>query len=293
VIMIHGFPELWYSWRHQLAALAKAGYHAVAPDLRGFGETEATPLVSDYSILQHAKDIKSLVDYLDAGPATIVGHDWGANIMWIMPMLYPRLVNAVVSLSIPFYPEPRDPSKFKSFGSGKFNQFREPGKTEAEFNEDPERFFRLFFYGLSGDAPKGTIDNLFMGKFADGAKLLDGFPEPDHLPAWLTQKDLDYYVSAFRKTGLTPALGFYRNMESDYPLLKEIYTGIDQPVLFIGGGEEPAVKYGKVDSMKDVLPNFTKAIVLDGCGHWLQKERTAEVNKAIIEFLERVWKGRK
>lgn len=208
VVMIHGFPELWYSWRHQVAALAKAGYHAVAPDLRGFGESEVTPQVGDYSILQHARDVKALIDHLGAKAASVVGHDWGANIMWIMPMLYPETVNAVVSLSIPFYPEPRDPSKFKSFGSGKFNQFREPGVTEAEFNEDPERFFKLFFYGLSGDAPSGTIDTLFMGKFPADAKLLDGFPEPPTLPAWLRQEDLDHYVAAYQKNRYHGCPGF-------------------------------------------------------------------------------------
>lgn len=286
VMMIHGFPELWYSWRHQLAAVAKAGYHAVAPDLRGFGESEVSPLVRDYSILQHARDVKALIDELGAEQATLIGHDWGANIMWIMPMLYPQTVKALVALSIPFYPEPRDPSKFKSFGSGKFNQFREPGVTEAEFDADPERFFRLFFYGLSGDAPPGTIDHLFLGQFPADAKLLDGFPEPDRLPDWLTQKDLDYYVDAFRRTGLTGALGFYRNMVDDYPKLKEIYRArIPQPVLFLGGGEEPAVKYGKLDLMNESLTNLRKTIVLPYCGHWLQQERTEEVNAAVTEFL--------
>jgi pimeloyl-ACP methyl ester carboxylesterase len=285
-MMIHGFPELWYSWRHQLAALAKAGYHAVAPDLRGFGESEVTPNVTDYSLLQHARDVKVLIDYTGAKDATLIGHDWGANIMWAMPMLYPETVKSVVALSIPFYPEPRDPSKIKSFGSGKFNQFREPGVTEAEFNEDPRRFFRLFFYGLSGDAPSGTIDTLFMGKFPEGAKLLDGFPEPVTLPQWLTEEDLDYYVTAFKRTGVTGALGFYRNMVNDYPQLKELYKkGIRQPVLFIGGGLEPAVKYGSFDAMKSALPNLRKTLVLSGCGHWLQQERPEEVNAAIIEFL--------
>ncbi|HMJ71113.1 MAG TPA: alpha/beta hydrolase [Cyclobacteriaceae bacterium] len=286
VVMIHGFPELWYSWRHQLTALAEAGYHAVAPDLRGFGESEVSANVKDYSLLQHASDVKALIDHVGVQEATIIGHDWGANIMWIMPMLYPQTVKAVASLSIPFYPEPRDPSRIKSFGSGKFNQFREPGVTESEFNEDPARFLRLFFYGLSGDAPPGTVDTLFMGKFPDDAKLLDGFPEPESLPGWLSPHDLDYYVNAYKKTGITGALGFYRNMADDYPALKELYREkITQPVLFIGGGVEPAVKYGSLDPMKAALPNMRNALVLPGCGHWLQQERPAAVNAAIIDFL--------
>jgi pimeloyl-ACP methyl ester carboxylesterase len=286
VIMLHGFPELWYSWRHQLAALAEAGYHAVAPDLRGFGLSEVTPHVRDYSLLQHAKDIKALIDHLGANEAVVVGHDWGSNIMWIMPMLYPQTVKAVVSLSIPFYPEPRDPAKIKNFGSGKFNQFQKPGATEAEFNDDPTRFFKLLFYGLSGDAPEGTVTALFVDKYPADAKLLDGFPEPSDLPNWLTQRDLDYYVNAYKKTGMTGALGFYRNMTEDYSHLKELYQkGITQPALFIGGGAEPAVKFGSLDAMKAALPYLRKTIVLPGCGHWLQQERPAEVNAALIEFL--------
>lgn len=288
VIMLHGFPELWYSWRHQLVALSKAGYHAVAPDLRGFGESEVTEKVEDYSLINHAKDVKALIDHLGAKQAVIIGHDWGANLMWIIPMLYPNTVKAVVSLSIPFYPEPRNPAHIRAWSKDKFNfftKFEEKGAVEYEFNQDIERFFRLFFYGLSGDAPAGTIDKLFMEKSA-GAKLLDEFPEPEHLPSWLSQKDLEYYVSAHRKTGITSALNFYRNMDHDYPLLTEIYKkGIRQPVLFIGGGSEAAVKFGKVEPMKQSLPNLKKVVILESCGHWVQQERAFEVNKLLIEFL--------
>lgn len=288
VIMLHGFPELWYSWRHQLGPLAEAGYHAVAPDLRGFGLSEVTPHVRDYSLQQHAKDIKALIDHLGAKEAVVVGHDWGSNIMWTLPMLYPETIKAVVSLSIPFYPEPRDPSKIKNFGSGKFNQFQIPGATEAEFNEDPTRFFKLFFYGLSGDAPEGTVNALFVDKYPANAKLLDGFPEPLALPKWITKKDLDFYVNAYKKTGITGALGFYRNLSDDYPYLKELYQkGIKQPVLFIGGGVEAPVKFGSLDPMKEALPNLRDTIVLPGCGHWLQQERPEEVNAALIRFLNR------
>jgi pimeloyl-ACP methyl ester carboxylesterase len=286
VIMLHGFPELWYSWRHQLEALAKAGYHAVAPDLRGFGESEVTVDVRDYSLLQHARDVKALIDHLGAKEAVIVGHDWGANLMWIMPMLYPETVKAVISLSIPFYPEPRDPAQIRKKWSSVFTNFEKKGVVEAEFNEDPERFFRLFFYGLSGDAPAGTVNKLYVNT-SPKDKLLDSFPEPPGLPQWLTQKDLDYYSNAYKKTGITGALNFYRNTDEDYPLLKELYKkGIRQPVLFIGGGEEAALKFGSTDPMKGALPNLRKMIVLPGCGHWLQQERPAEVNAAIIEFLK-------
>jgi pimeloyl-ACP methyl ester carboxylesterase len=286
VLLLHGFPELWYSWRHQLAALAGAGYHGVAPDLRGFGESQVTKNVKDYSLTSHAKDVKELIDHLGAKEVFIIGHDWGANLMWIMPMLYPDVVKGVVSLSIPFYPEPRDPVEIRKKWPNTFTNFHTPGATEAEFNQDPERFFRLFFYGLSGEAPKELIDSLYLKK-PDNDRVLDDFTEPEHLPSWLTQKDLDYYVNAYKKTGITPALNFYRN-DQDYLNLKEIYKkGIRQPVLFIGGGNEAAVRFGSVEPMKSSLPNLRKVVILPGCGHWLQQEKPEEVNREIISFLNK------
>jgi pimeloyl-ACP methyl ester carboxylesterase len=287
VVMLHGFPELWYSWRHQLKALAEAGYHAVAPDLRGFGESEVTADTEDYSLLNHAKDVKALIDHLGVKEAVFVGHDWGANLMWALPMVYPDMITALIGLSIPFYPEVRDPDQIKAFGSGKFNKFSEPGATEAEFEADPQRFFRLFFYGLSGDAPKGLVDTLFLSKTI-GPKLLDGFPEPPQLPSWLSQEDLDYYVAAYKKTGMTPALGFYRNMKRNYQQLKDIYKNkLSQPALFIGGAVEPAVHFGSLEPMKAAMPNLRKTVLLPECGHWLQQERAEEVNKEIIAFLDK------
>ena len=290
VILLHGFPELWYSWRHQIAALAKAGYHAVAPDLRGFGESQVTNEVEDYSLTNHANDVKALIDHIGAKEVVIIGHDWGANLMWIMFMLYPETVKAVVSLSIPFYPEPRDPVEIRKKWPNTFTNFHKKGATEAEFTEDPERFFRLFFYGLSGGAPKELVDNLYLKK-PENEKVLDGFQEPEHLPSWLTEQDLNYYATAYKKTGLTPALNFYRNDE-DYYKQKEIYKrGITQPVLFIGGGNEAAVRFGSLEPMKTALPNLRKAIVLQDCGHWVQQERPEEVNKEIIAFLDKEFKG--
>jgi len=291
VIMIHGFPELWYSYRHQLGALARAGYHAVALDLRGFGESEVTPRVEDYSLLQHAEDVKALIASLGPRNAVLVGHDWGANLVWAMALRYPALVKAVVALSIPFYPAPRDPAEISRFNAGNFNfvsYFQKPGAVEAEFNENPRRFMRAFFFGLSGDAPPGTLEYLYRGKPAD-AKLLDGFPVPDVLPAWLSEADLDYYVAAFEKTGLTGALGFYRNMERDYPALQAIYRGeLRHPVLFIGGAAEASVRFGSLEPMQHALPGLVKAMVLPDSGHWVQQERSEIVSRELIEFLERV-----
>jgi len=288
VLMIHGFPELWYSFRHQLGSLASAGYRAVAVDLRGFGESEVTTRQEDYSLLKHAADVRALLAALGASEATLVGHDWGANLVWAMALLYPELVNGVIALSIPFYPEPQDPAKIRSFAQGSFNfveYFQRPGAVESEFEQDPRRFLRAFFYGLSGDAPPGTIDHLYRGKPAT-AKLLDGFPVANVLPPWLGEADLDYYVAAFTKTGMSGALGFYRNLEHDHAALKQIYShALKAPVLFIGGEKEAAIRFGSLEPMRRSLPNLKKALVLLGCGHWVQQERAEVVNRELIEFL--------
>lgn len=291
VLMIHGAFELWYSWRLQFKALADAGYRAVAPDLRGMGESEVTPDVRDYSLFQHTRDLKALIGQLGDKEVILIGHDWGANLTWLMPLLYPDIVKAVIVLSIPFYPEPRDPAGMKNFFKDRFSfmgYFQKPGAAEGEFEEDPQRFFRLFLYGFSGDAPANTVNNLFTNKPAS-AKLLEGFPEPEKLPSWLSQADIDYYANAYKNTGLTGTLNFYRNVDEDYPLLKKAYQNkINQPVLFIGGGEEAAVKYGDMDAMKNALPKFQKAVVLLDCGHYLQQERTEEVNTEIVGFLDKI-----
>ncbi len=289
VVLVHGFPELWYSWREQLSALAAAGFRAVAPDLRGFGESSVPERVEDYSLLEHGADIQGLIAALGEQRAVLVGHDWGANLVWLMALRYPQLVRAVVALSVPFYPEPRDPSAIKAFASGHFNfmqYFQRPGAVEAEFERDPRGFLRRFFYGLSGDAPRGTVEHLFQEKPAN-ATLMDGFPAPPAELPWLRERDLDRYVSAFERTGLSGALGFYRNLERDYPALKEIYRHrLEQPVLFLGGAEEPTLRFGSLDPMRRSLPNLRQAIVLPGCGHWVQQERAAAVNEALVAFLK-------
>src|SRR3954469_21882298 len=155
VVLLHGVPDLGHSWRNQLPALASAGYRAVAPDLRGCGASEVLTRVEDYSLLRHADDVAALIGALGARDAVLVGHDWGANLTWAMSLLFPALVRAIVSISIPFYPQPRDPAEIHKFSGGRFDfvtYFQTVGAAEAEMTADPQRFFRRFFFGLSGDA---------------------------------------------------------------------------------------------------------------------------------------------
>ena len=292
VVLLHGFPELWYSWRHQLPALAEAGYHALAPDLRGYGETDVPEAAESYSMLNMTADVIGLLDAMGAEKTVIVGHDWGANIAWACAELYPQRVAAVVALSIPYKPRtPAPPTQMmKQWSRGSFSfqeYFEKPGVAEAELEADVRRSLRLFLYALSGDAPPDLVPYLFTGKPAD-ARVLDGMPEPQALPAWLTEADLDYYTQAFARTGFRGALNRYRNIDRDWEELASVgVAGVKQPALFMGGERDTAVLFGSLDPMKASVPNLWKAELLPGCGHWVQQERPAEVNAEMIDFLRR------
>ena len=292
VLLLHGFPELWYSWRHQLPVLAKAGYHAVAPDLRGYGDSDAPEAIEAYSMRNLTADVIGLLDVLGADKAVLVGHDWGAGIMWACAELFPERTRAVVALSVPYHPRPPVPTTqmLRQFSPDTFNfglYFQQPGVAEAELEADVRRSLRLFLYALAGDAPPDLVPYLFTRKPAS-AGVLEGMPEPGHLPAWLTEADLDYYTQAFAKTGFHGALGPYRNMDRDWVELPEVgATGVSQPARFIGGRRDSAVIYGSFQPMESAVPNLRKEVLLPGCGHWTQQERPDDVNTELLDFLQR------
>ncbi len=289
VILLHGFPELWYSWRHQLPALAAAGYRAVAPDLRGYGETDAPQAIESYSMLNMTADVAGILDALGEEKAVIVGNDWGANIAWWCARLYQERFAAVVALNIPYEPHPPASTEVIRQWAGKaFNfalYFQEPEIAEAELEADVRRLLRLFLYAFSGDAPVDLIPTLFTAKPAD-ARALDGMPEPQALPAWLTEADLDYCTQAFMRTGFRGALNRYRNMDRDWEELAPLgEVKVEQPVFFIGGERDSTVRFANIEAMRAALPNLRKVVLLPCCGHWTQQERPAEINTGIIDFL--------
>lgn len=292
VILLHGFPELWYSWRHQLPALADAGYHALAADLRGYGETDIPGAVESYSMLNMTADVIGLLDALETKTAVIVGHDWGARIAWRCAQLYPQRVSALVALSVPFSPRPpRPPTQMmKQASPDNFNfvlYFQEPGIAEAELEADVRRSLRRFFYALSGDAPPDLLPFLFTAK-PKNTGVLDGMPDPPVPPAWLREADLDYYAQTFERTGFSGALNRYRNVDRDWEELAQAASAtVSQPALFVGGERDSAVVFSSLAPMKTSVPNLQQTLLLPGCGHWVQQERPAEVNAAIINFLQR------
>lgn len=287
VLLLHGFPESWYSWRHQLPALAEAGYHAVAPDVRGYGGTDCPHEIEAYTMRNHVADAMGVLDALGEQQAVVVGHDWGAPMAWHCALLHPERVRGVVAMSVPFTPRPPMPPTqlFRQiFGDNFFYilYFQEPGVAEAEFEADVRRSMRMFLYGASGDAPEGAA----APPKKKGARLFDGMIDPEALPSWLTEEDLDYYTQEFERTGFRGALNRYRNMDQDWEELPQLAGAkVQQPALFIAGERDPVARFTSVDAMREHVPQLRGVVMLPGCGHWTQQERPNEVNAALVEFL--------
>src|SRR5437868_6895780 len=214
VVLCHGFPESWYSWRYQLKALAAAGFHAVAPDMRGYGGTDRPEAIDQYTLLHLVGDIIGLVDALGAEPALVVGHDWGAPVAWHAALLRPDRFRGVVGLSVPYRPRGgiRPTSAMPQTDDAMFYQlyFQEPGVAEAEFERDPRATLHSLLYWGSGDAPRGGSGRP-LGMVPKDGGFLDGRPSPA-MPPWLSEADLDFYAAEFARTGFRGGLNWYRNI---------------------------------------------------------------------------------
>ncbi|MFG2374428.1 alpha/beta fold hydrolase [Streptomyces sp. NPDC048504] len=291
VLLVHGFPESWYSWRHQLPALAAAGYRAVAVDVRGYGRSSRPDDVSAYRMLDLVDDAVAVVHALGERSAVIVGHDWGAGIAAHSALLRPDVFRAVGLLSVPYAPRggPRPSEIFAGMGGDEefyVSYFQQPGRAEAEIEPDVRGWLAGFYAAFSADtmpAP-GTPDPHFVSR--DGGTLRDRFPtEP---PAWLGADELDVYAGEFERTGLTTALNRYRTMDRDWEDLVA-YDGapITQPSLFLGGSLDASTTWlsDAIAAYPVTLPGLRGSHILEGCGHWIQQERPAEVNQHLLNWL--------
>lgn len=295
VIMVHGFPESWYSWRHQIGPIAKAGFTACAIDVRGYGGSDKPPMVEDYTLEKIAGDLIGLADFLAPDqPVVLIGHDWGAPIVWNTAFMHPAKVRAVAGLSVPFSGAPARPftevfrEHFTSQGRFFYQEyFQESGVAEAEAEADPRDFVARMMYSISGDVPPGD----YWSKPA-GATFLEGLPDPQPVP-WLTSADLDYYEAEFKASGFRGPLNRYRNHERDYEWLKLMQgKQLEQPCLFIGGTRDPATTlFGAVADPVAMMRMFAPKVeghVLAGVGHWTQQERPEAVNTLLIDWLKRL-----
>jgi len=292
VLLVHGFPESWYSWRLQLPALAAAGYRAVALDVRGYGRSSKPAATPDYRMLALVEDNVALVRALGEDTAVIIGHDWGSNIAATSALLHPEIFRAVGLLSVPYTPPggPRPTDIFAQMGGEQefyVSYFQKPGRAEAEMEPDIRGWLAGFFAALSADtmpAP-GEPDPHFVSRA--GGQLRDRFPS-DRLPSWLTEDDLDLYAGEFERTGMTGALNRYRNMDRDWEdLAPHSGAPIKQPSLFIGGTKDASTTWmaDAIDAYPATLPGLVSAHLLDGCGHWAQQERPEEVNRLLVDWL--------
>ena len=293
VVLVHGFPESWYSWRHQLPALADAGFHVVAPDMRGYGQTDVPPEIASYTILHLVGDVAGLVESLGEKQAIIVGHDWGATVAWNAALLRPDMFRAVAAMS-PYRPRGAVPPLRALRDAGLYTYYwlyyQEPGVAEAEYERDLKATFRRRMYTSSGDAPPDAPDPYVL---KPGKGALDSTIDPVRLPTWLTEVDIDYMAADFKRTGFRGALNWYRNIDRNWELLAP-WSGarIQQPALFIAGARDPFLSSptGKAPlaEMKTTVPNLRGQLIIDGAGHWIQQERPKEVNAALIEFLRSI-----
>jgi pimeloyl-ACP methyl ester carboxylesterase len=300
IVLCHGFPESWYSWRHQITALADAGYRVVAPDMRGYGKTEQPEEIDQYTLLHLVGDMVGLLDALDGESAVIAGHDWGAPVAWHAALLRPDRFRAVIGLSVPFRPrgKARPTTLMPQSNDAVFYQiyFQKPGVAEAELERDVGRSLRTILYSASGDGPgdhsrPGAPAPIGMVPRQGG--FLTGLVDPTTLPEWLTLADVDFYVEEFRRTGFRGGLNWYRNIDRNWELLAAFAgSKISVPALYIAGERDLVVKFPGMDKLIPNLgtfaPQLRATIMLPGCGHWTQQERPNEVTTAMIDFLRQL-----
>lgn len=297
IVMVHGFPESWYSWRHQLAPFAAAGFTACAMDVRGYGGSDKPHAVEAYAMKEMAADVEGVIAALSPSqPAIIIGHDWGAPIVWHTALLHPARVRAVAGLSVPYFALPPAPLNqiFKAMftDQGTFfymSYFQDEGVAEAEFEADVRGALRKLYYASSAnsDGRWGAREKPV------GEPMLQGLDDPNPFPGWLSETDIDYYVSEFERSGFRGPINRYRNFERDWAMMKVhgAHT-IRQPSLFIAGAQDMVLKmFGDGDvagieaRMRENMSNLRGVHIVPNCGHWTQQETPEATTGLLIDWL--------
>ena len=291
VLFCHGFPDLWRGWRNQMAAIAAQGYLAIAPDMRGFGETEAPENPLDYTAIDLVGDMIALLDHLSIDKVAIIGHDWGATIAWAAALLRPDRFVAVAAMSVPY--TPRGPASLPAILANSappdlyMLYFLEPGLAEAELDPDPRTFLRRLFYSNSGDLSDGRVSSM---RLAANGCLTDALEEPPAPLSWFNEDELNFYAATYERTGFRGALNTYRSLERTWQLMAAwADKTVIVPAFYIGASRDVVMHFpgmkAMVERMTEFLPNAIPPIILDGAGHFIQLERAAEVNRLLIDFL--------
>lgn len=291
IVCVHGFPELWYSWRHQIEYFAARGYSVAALDVRGYGKSSSPHEIPDYTLRRIASDVAAVIDHLGKGKAILFGHDWGAPIVWHTCLLHPDKVAAVAGLSVPFFPRGAAPflEIMKTIYKGRFFYqiyFQPEGVAEAELERDVSSSLRKMYFAASGDAPL----NKWLEPKPANAKLLDGFIDPAPYPTWMSANDLKVYIDAFKSSGFRGPINRYRAQVLDYSDLAELAgKKITQPSCFIAGERDLVRSFVPgTDLFANpgiACADFRGATILPGIGHWVQQEAPIETNNALATFL--------
>jgi pimeloyl-ACP methyl ester carboxylesterase len=270
VLLCHGFPELAFSWRHQVPALTESGFRVLAPDLRGFGRSSAPTEVERYDVISLCGDVCGLLDAMGEESAIVVGHDWGASLAWQLAVLHPERVRAVAGLSVPFVPRapaPPLPILRRRLGEDFYIVwFQQPGVADAALARDVRRTL--------------TTSRQWTSRWAEED------PEPPRRPRWLTEQELDVYVESFERTGFTGGLNWYRNIDRNWELTEPVADRrVDQPALFLTGERDPVRSFMPAEAMRGWVTDLREEVVVDGAGHWVQQEEPEVVNAALLSFL--------
>lgn len=301
VLLCHGFPETSHSWRHQLPALAAAGFRAVAPDMRGYGLSDRPTAIDQYSIFHLAGDLVGVLDALEARTAVVVGHDVGASVAWQLAQMRPDRVRAVAGLSVPYRPRgnARPTKAMPRTPQAQFYQlyFQEPGPAEAEFERDVRATVRNMLFGASGEgvaaaraAQAPGTDSADLAMVPLGGRFMRGPGAPAQLPAWLAEADIDHYAGEFSRSGFRGPLNYYRNLDRNWEVQAALAGApITMPALYVAGDRDFMVAFPGMDqllaNLKRFVPRLQDIQLIPGCGHWTQQERPAEVNAALLRFL--------
>lgn len=290
VILVHGWPEIAYSWKNQIGALAAAGYRAIAPDLKGFGRSDAPKDKSLYDIRHITDDLVRLLDALKIEKAVFCGHDWGGAIVWPMAQLHPDRVSGVIGLCTPHRaPPPAPPLSIieKRFGAKHyFIQFQEEKAPEALFETDIPRFFNLLF---RRPATAADVERLGLRLFDLPGRFRDG-PAPGAAGRILNESDLAVYVEAYRLSGFTGGINLYRNVDRNWEIMRDADPVIRKPALMITAEKDFFLPPASADGMEEIVPGVEKALIAD-CGHWVMWEKPAELNRLMIDWLNRQFKS--
>ncbi len=287
VLLLHGFPESWYSWRHQFDPIAKAGYHVVAPDMRGYGQSDKPHEIEAYNQVEVRKDIVGLIDALGYDTAVVIGHDWGAPTAWATALHHPDKVRAVGALSVPFIPRSPVPpmAAMREMFKGQFFYqlyFFEPGIAEAEFEADIRTALKKFLV-LGG----GETDLTTLPERGPDDDMFSGLPNPETLPSWLSESDLDFYTDEFTRSGMRGPLNYYRNHDLAWKLTEGGPEQIDQPAFFLAGLKDGVILMAA--EAYQAMPAFVRDLrineLIPGIGHWTQQEAPEKSNEIILRFL--------